>query len=151
MISRQSTSALAVGVARYFQMSPEIQTAALFAVILGHNWPFQLRFHGGKGVAVSIGALLLYNGWIPILLGLVFLPLWWLTRRVTLGGMLSFALAPLLVFLCGLGPLETFAMSVTSLLVVFAHRKNIREELGGILSSRSERQTACHPPEQHTS
>jgi len=143
--------ALAVVGARSFQMSPEIQTAALFAVILGHNWPFQLWFRGGKGVAVSIGALMVYDGFIPVVLGVVCFPLWVITRNFTLSGMLAYALAPLLVFLSGLSPLETFAMSVTSMLIVFAHRKNIREELGRILTDDSEKPAANRPPEQRTS
>jgi glycerol-3-phosphate acyltransferase PlsY len=139
---------LAVGAARLFGFSPEALTAALLAVVLGHNYPFQLRFQGGKGLAVSLGALLAYDYFTLIVLVTLFLPLWWVTRTVTLSGMLAYSMAPLMVFLCSLGPLETFAISVTSMLVVLAHRKNIREELGRILSDRPHKQAPSHPPER---
>src|SRR2546428_11226923 len=43
--------ALAVGMALYFGLRPEMVIAAMLAVVVGHNWPMQLRFHGGKGIA----------------------------------------------------------------------------------------------------
>lgn len=44
-----------------------IQQAAIgIAVIIGHNWPFSLRFNGGRGVAATIGiALFLLPMGIP--------------------------------------------------------------------------------------
>jgi len=139
--------ALALGMACLLGLSPEATTGALFAVVLGHNFPFQLRFRGGKGLAVSLGALLVYDYFTLIVLVTLFLPLWLFTRSVTLSGMLAYSMAPLMVFLCSLGALETFAVSITSMLVVIAHRKNIREELGKILTEPSRKQTAGHRPE----
>lgn len=139
--------ALAVEVGRLLGMDQEVLTVALLAVVIGHNWPFQLRFQGGKGLAVSLGALLAYDHFILVVLVILFLPLWGFTRSVTLSGMLAYSMAPLMVFLCSLGALETFAVSMTSMLVVVAHRKNIREELGRIISDRPRKQPARHRPE----
>lgn len=143
--------ALAVQAGRLLGMDREVLTMALLAVVIGHNWPFQLRFQGGKGLAVSLGALLAYDYFVLVVLVTLFLPLWAVTRSVTLGGMLAYSIAPLMVFLCSLGPLETFAVSVTSMLVVFAHRKNMREELGRITSDRPRKQAASQHPEQGSS
>ena len=41
---------------------------AATAVVLGHVWPVQLRFHGGKGVAPAAGALIV---WQPAVLAVV--------------------------------------------------------------------------------
>jgi glycerol-3-phosphate acyltransferase PlsY len=142
---------VAVGAAHLFGMGQEVLMVALFAVVIGHNWPFQLRFQGGKGVAVSLGALLAYDFFIPILVLLLFLPIYVLSRRFTLSGMLAYSLAPLMVFLSGMGPMETFAMSVTAMLVVFAHRKNIREDLALWMGDRSGKSMTSHPPRRGTS
>src|SRR6185436_4886603 len=56
--------ALAVRLGLYFGGSPDLVVACMIAVIVGHNWPIQLRFHGGKGIATSVGALLAYNSYI---------------------------------------------------------------------------------------
>ena len=40
-----------------------------FAVVLGHNFPFYMKFKGGKGIAVSFGVLLAFFPiWKPVLL-----------------------------------------------------------------------------------
>jgi glycerol-3-phosphate acyltransferase PlsY len=49
------------------------------ACILGHTFPFWLRFRGGKGVATSAGVLL---GIMPIAILSVF-AVWWLVFKVT--------------------------------------------------------------------
>src|SRR5437867_10175661 len=36
--------ALAVGMALYVSLRPELVIAAMLAVVVGHNWPMQLRF-----------------------------------------------------------------------------------------------------------
>src|SRR5947209_14629411 len=43
--------AMAVGMALYVGLRPELVITAMLAVVVGHNWPMQLRFHGGKGIA----------------------------------------------------------------------------------------------------
>jgi len=146
-----SKGALAVAGARFLGLAPEMMTASLLAVILGHNWPMQLRFRGGKGVAVSLGALLVYDYFTLVVLFTLFLPLWGFTRNFTLSGMLAYSLAPLFVFLSGLGPLETFTMSAVAMAVVVAHRKNIRESLAPLIPDREGKQDGRRPSERHTS
>jgi len=66
---------------------------------------------------------------------LIFLPVFAWLRSFTLSGMLAYALSPLLVFWCGLGNAEVAAISFVALLVVFAHRRNIREEIARMHAS----------------
>ncbi len=49
----------------------------------------------------------------------------------------AFALGPLAVFLCGLDKVEVAAMSFLAILVLIAHRKNIREEIARIAGHRT--------------
>ena len=120
--------ALASAGAIWIGLRPEAVVAALVAVVVGHNWPMQLRFHGGKGIAVSLGALLAYDPFIVLCLVAIFLPVLALLRNFTLSGMAAFALGPLAVFFCGLDKAEVAAMSILAILVMVTHRKNIREE-----------------------
>jgi glycerol-3-phosphate acyltransferase PlsY len=142
---------VAVGVARALAMDPYITIAAMLAVALGHVWPYQLKFQGGKGVAVSLGALLVYNPYFPLILLGTVIPAYLLIRRFTLAGMLAYTLAPLVVFLVGFDAGATFAMSAISMLVLVAHRENIRAELTRFWGSRDGKAVTNHPPEKGAS
>jgi glycerol-3-phosphate acyltransferase PlsY len=128
--------AFAVAAAIWLALGPEAVVASMVAVVVGHNWPAQLRFHGGKGIAVSIGALLAYDPFIVLCLMFIFLPVIAVLRNFTLSGMTAFALGPLAVFLYGLDKVEVAAMSCLAILALVTHRKNIREEIARIAGHR---------------
>ena len=134
--------ALAVAVAIWLNLRSEAVVAALVAVVVGHNWPAQLRFHGGKGIAVSLGALMAYDLFIVLWLMAIFLPVIALLRNFTLSGMVAFALGPLAVFLWGADKVEVAAMSILAILVLVTHRRNIREEIARIAGHRSVKESS---------
>jgi len=134
--------AMAVGMALYVGLRPELVITAMLAVVVGHNWPMQLRFHGGKGIATSLGALIAYDSFLLVILIALFLPLLALSRKFTISGLLAFALAPLVVFLCGLENMEVVATSLLAMLILISHRKNIREEFARVFPGRPVKQTA---------
>src|SRR5713226_2440339 len=76
----------------------------------------------------GLGALLAYDSFIVVILVSLFLPLLALIRNFTLSGLLAFALSPLVVFLYGLGNHAVAAVSFLAILVLWSHRRNIREE-----------------------
>ena len=53
--------ALAVWAGLYFVGPEWAGLAALLAAMVGHIWPVQLEFHGGKGVATGIGGFLVLD------------------------------------------------------------------------------------------
>src|SRR5712692_2973148 len=124
--------ALAVGMALYFGLRPEMVIAAMLAVVMGHNWPMQLRFQGGKGIATSLGALLAYDSLLPVILVALLLPCLAVSRNFTVSGLLAFALSPLVAFLCGLETMEVVATSLLAILVLVSHQKNIRGEFARV-------------------
>lgn len=128
--------ALAVLGAAWIGLGPEAVVASIVAVVAGHNWPIQLRFQGGKGIAVSIGALLAYDPFIVLALLAVFIPVIAVLRNFTLSGMIAFALAPMTSHLCGAEKVEVAAVSILAILVVLTHRKNIRVEIARIGGGR---------------
>ena len=121
--------AVAVWLAKESGIDAWAVTATMLAVVVGHIWPVQLQFRGGKGIATSIGAVLAFHNGIALVLALVFAAAWMLARNLTIAGLLAFAVTPLVVFLLGFPLGNVFGLSSLALLILVAHRKNIREEL----------------------
>lgn len=135
---------LAVELARFMGAGQATLSTALLAVVVGHNWPMQLRFQGGKGVSTSIGGILAYNGLVGFILLVTFVPLYLLVRNFTLSGLFAFAVTPLVAFFCKLGNDQVLTLSLLALLIVIAHRKNIREELTRLSGTGREVKDGAH-------
>lgn len=120
--------ALAVAAARWAGWTPAACIVIILAVTAGHNWPAQLGFRGGKGVATSFAALLVFD---PILAGLMLglcAVLLALTRRFTLSAVVAYAFSPVLALLCGYPALVVVLFIPLACLVVLPHRRNLQEE-----------------------
>ncbi len=108
------------------------------AVIVGHCFPVWLKFHGGKGVATSLGVFLALVPAAVGILAIVFLLVVWRTRYVSLGSIMAAALMSPCVWLLNrvsgqpapLAPLITAALGGGAL-IIFMHRANIVRLLRG--------------------
>lgn len=112
--------------------------ASSVAVIVGHVFPVWLRFRGGKGVATGVGVFLVLTPLAVVLAGAIFVVVVWLTRYVSLGSILGAVAIPLFVLLRNVfvQPVEAFmpimsAAMAGAMLIVFAHRENIRRLRNG--------------------
>ena len=72
-----------------------VQIAGI-AVVLGHTFPIFFGFKGGKGVATSLGVLILSNWQIGLICLVFALVLMALTRMVSLGSCAAAVLFPVL-------------------------------------------------------
>lgn len=118
---------LAVGLARYFELTEVSVIIAMIAVVVGHIWPAQLGFRGGKGVATGLGTLVAFDRQflIPlILLTGVAAPL---LRSFTLGGLVTILLTPIAAALLQHSSVETCGVLILAALIIFAHRNDLRE------------------------
>ena len=111
-----------------------VQIAAIF-VLVGHVFPIFFGFKGGKGVATSIGILLLINwkiGLICLVFGIILIAL---TQMVSLGSISSAILFPVLtVFIheCYIIPGNYIIFSVLiCVFILYNHRSNIKRLLNG--------------------
>jgi glycerol-3-phosphate acyltransferase PlsY len=65
--------ALAVWGAWEWTNNHHLAAVAMLAVVAGQIWPAQLRFRGGKGVAASLGALLVFDYRMALTFAVLFL------------------------------------------------------------------------------
>jgi len=106
--------------------------AALFAVV-GHMFPVWLKFRGGKGVATALGAFLRF---VPLAVGvavIIFIFVVLITRRISLGSIVTAALFPATVWALDLSrdPGVLALIGVAALLIIARHYKNILRLLAG--------------------
>ena len=112
-----------------------VQLAGFF-VVVGHTFPVFFGFKGGKGVATSLGVLLLINpmiGGICLVFALVVMAV---TRMVSLGSMMAAVLFPVLTIFIKDGYLVDgynyiiFGIAMACL-VIFNHRSNLKRIYAG--------------------
>ena len=113
-----------------------VQIAGI-AVVIGHTFPIFFGFKGGKGVATSLGILIMTNwqiGLICLVFGIVLIAL---TRMVSLGSCTAAVLFPVLTLFIS----ENYIVSqgsgyfvysvILAIIVLFNHRSNIKRILSG--------------------
>ena len=111
------------------------------AVILGHTFPVFFGFKGGKGVATSLGVLLLSNWQIGLICLVFALVLMILTRMVSVGSCSAAVLFPVLTLFINdhytvltegkSGNVYFIYSVILAVIVLFNHRSNIKRILNG--------------------
>ena len=113
-----------------------VQIAGI-AVVLGHTFPIFFGFKGGKGVATSLGILIMSNwqiGLICLVFGVVLIAL---TRMVSLGSCAAAVLFPVLTlfikenYIVSQGNSYLIYSIILAVIVLFNHRSNIKRILSG--------------------
>ncbi|CDB31463.1 glycerol-3-phosphate acyltransferase [Clostridium sp. CAG:575] len=117
-----------------------VQIAGI-AVVLGHTFPIFFGFKGGKGVATSLGVILMSNWQIGLICLVFALVLMALTRMVSLGSCGAAVLFPVLtlfmnenytVLTDGKSGKTYFIYSIIlAIIVLYNHRSNIKRILNG--------------------
>ncbi len=111
------------------------------AVVIGHTFPIFFGFKGGKGVATSLGVLLMSNwqiGLICLVFGVVLIAL---TRMVSLGSCGAAILFPVLTLFINQhytvltegknGNVYFIYSVILAVIVLYNHRTNIKRILSG--------------------
>lgn len=102
---------------------------ALLCVVMGHIFPFWLRYKGGKGVATAIGGLIVYipTGVIWLVVG--FLLVFIMTRSSTKGLFGAFSVYGMYMIWSSSWQFAELVIIVVMLIVIWANRQNIIERV----------------------
>lgn len=109
------------------------------AVVAGHVWSLYLRliygkWHGGRGVATAMGAIVVVNPWVLLLGASVGILSILISRYVSLGSILGSATAALtIVALVILGQMDVLSLLFIAVaaFVIAVHKDNIERLLKG--------------------
>ena len=113
-----------------------VQIAGI-AVVIGHTFPVFFGFKGGKGVATSLGILLMTNWQIGLICSVFALVLMALTQMVSLGSCAAAVLFPVLTlfikehYIVAEGGSYFIYSVILAVIVLYNHRSNIKRMLNG--------------------
>lgn len=116
---------LAVWLAQRLTHSDTVSLLALVAVTIGHVWPAQLGFRGGKGIAVSLAGMLILDPLLTALYLLLFGVVFVLTRRTVASSLIAYALLPAASTLAEQGMAHVLGVALLATFILTAHSQNI--------------------------
>ena len=99
-------------------------------VVLGHNYPVWLGFKGGKGVASTLGMMLVLTPLVGVLTCLTWLFMAFTFRYSSLSALTALCLAPVYAIIWAT-PSAAGCYTLLALLSLWRHRGNIKRLLNG--------------------
>ena len=120
--------------------------AGVFAV-LGHDFPIFFGFRGGKGIATSLGVMLMLDWKIGLIVAVVSVLIMIISRYVSLGSVIGAIAYPVAViaFMAGRGEINWIyflSAFVLGALALIKHSKNIKRLLNGTENKLFEKKEA---------
>jgi len=127
LIGDLAKGALAMWIVSMMHINPWAVVLSLTAVAAGHIWPVQLGFRGGKGIAVTLGGLLVFDLWIAVGCCLIFGLCLAFVRRYIISGLAAIAAMPVMTIVAGHSALDILGIGLLAVIILFAHRANVKD------------------------
>lgn len=108
-----------------------LQSCIFLVCVVGHIYSVYLMFQGGKGISVGFGAALVLNPFAALSAIACFLVVVLPTKIVSIGSVLAAVTLPFWMWIWGMPMLALVPVCIVSLLVLFAHRANIKRLIHG--------------------
>ncbi len=102
-----------------------------FGAVMGHNFPAQLGFRGGKGAATTFGVFCAFNWKLALIIFVCGITLLAITKYMSLMsilGSLAFFVGSLIIY--GFGEISII-YGVLALILIYRHKANIKRLLKG--------------------
>ena len=107
-----------------FPMLPYAPAAAGVAAVLGHIFPFYLKFRGGKGLASFLGLTLGLNWKLALAVCVILVVVTLVTDYIVLGTVCVTVSMPIGLFLMTGSLIMVLVVCVASAVILYKHREN---------------------------
>ncbi|MBQ3573737.1 MAG: glycerol-3-phosphate 1-O-acyltransferase PlsY, partial [Clostridia bacterium] len=131
-------------IARYTPLGADNTALAIycagFGAVLGHNFPLYFKFKGGKGILVSVTALLFAHWQIALAVIVISIAIMAITKYVSLGSVIGSILFIVFAFIFELdNTAYVIFTTVLALLAIYKHRANIVRLIKGTESKLTDK------------
>lgn len=99
------------------------------AAVVGHIFPLYFKFKGGKGVATSLGVMLVLSFWVAVIGIIIWGVVVLLTRYVSLASLIASSVGAILILFIHTS--YFLPILVATLLVIWKHKDNIERLKAG--------------------
>lgn len=110
----------------YLNLTYEQVLLIAAAVFLGHLFPVYHQFKGGKGVATALGVLLAIDIHIAILVLIIWLVIFLISRVSSLSAITAALCLPLITFFMHVDQSFLLLSFFLSILLIYRHKENIK-------------------------
>src|ERR1019366_6893293 len=108
-----------------------LRITAGIGAILGHNYTCWLKFKGGKGIATTAGVMAALVPWAFLIVLIVFIVVFAITRYVSVGSISAAAVLPFATWFTTHDVGLTVISAVLGGLAIIKHKKNIQRLMDG--------------------
>jgi len=123
---------LAVAIGRYFGVGSVYVGLLGISAILGHNFSLFLGLKGGKGVATSLGVLIIYTPLVAFFTLILWIVVTIVTKYSSLGAIVSFGLLPVNILFLDSGDKGKLLIGIIiTILILIRHKDNIQRLIKG--------------------
>jgi len=99
--------------------------------ILGHCFPFYLKFKGGKGMASTLGLILSASPWLTLAVAVVGISIVAVSKYISVASLVIAVMLPVGIYILGFGAEAVLVGGAIGALVWYLHRENIKRLMKG--------------------
>ncbi|MBI3592416.1 MAG: glycerol-3-phosphate 1-O-acyltransferase PlsY [Nitrospirae bacterium] len=123
--------AAAVGIAKALALGTFYEGALGLSSILGHNFSIFLKGKGGKGVATSLGVIIVFSPHVALFTAILWLLTAKWTRYSSLSALVAFGLLPLSIYMLDYSREKMIIAVAITVLIFIGHTANIKRLIQG--------------------
>ncbi|MBR3935822.1 MAG: glycerol-3-phosphate 1-O-acyltransferase PlsY [Oscillospiraceae bacterium] len=115
----------------FFNENMEIAVFAGAMAVIGHMFPFWMKFNGGKGLAPFMGMVLFYNFGLFAVLGIILIAITLITDYISVAALVVSVLLPVYMVLFEHNNFIAAYLFMITVIMWYRHRENIKRLKNG--------------------